>query len=136
MPALRAWDRTRRYGDPPDLHTGSTVRARGAGRNKVSPLRCRRWCGRSVAVICPPEATWAAAGVEGVMKVGIVGASGKLGRYMVQHALDRGYEVASVCREQSVANLDAFAGRMTVIPEATDDREVIREAVAGCGGVL
>ena len=27
------------------------------------------------------------------MKVCIVGASGKLGQYMVQHALDRGYEV-------------------------------------------
>ena len=70
------------------------------------------------------------------MKVCIVGASGKLGQYMVQHALDRGYEVVGVCREQSVAKLDAFKGLMTVIPGATDDREVIRKAVAGCGGVL
>jgi NAD(P)-dependent dehydrogenase (short-subunit alcohol dehydrogenase family) len=71
-----------------------------------------------------------------VTKVCIVGASGKLGQYMVQHELDRGHEVVGVCREQSVAKLDAFTGRMTVIPGATDDREVIKKAVAGCGGVL
>src|SRR5919109_4149301 len=73
---------------------------------------------------------------ERTMRVCIVGASGKLGQYMVQHALDRGYEVVGVCRGQSVAKLDAFKGRMTVIPGATDDREVIRKAVAGCDGVL
>src|SRR6266496_2653722 len=70
------------------------------------------------------------------MRVCIVGASGKLGRYMVQHSLDRGYEVVGVCREQSVEKLDAFRGRIAVIPGATDDREVIERAVAGCDGVL
>jgi len=70
------------------------------------------------------------------MKVCVVGASGKLGRYLVQHSLDRGYEVVGVCREQSVAKLDAFAGRIVVVPGATDDREVIQRAVAGCDGVL
>lgn len=69
-------------------------------------------------------------------KVCIVGASGKLGRYMVQHALDRGYEVVGVCREQSVGKLDAFADRVTVVPGPTDDRAVIGRAVAGCDGVL
>jgi hypothetical protein len=44
---------------------------------------------------------------------------------MVQHALDRGYEVVGVCREQSVGKLDAFNGRITVIPGATSDRDVI-----------
>lgn len=66
----------------------------------------------------------------------IVGASGKLGQYMVQHALDRGYEVVGVCRERSVGKLDAFKGRITVIPGATNDREVIKKAIAGCDGVL
>jgi hypothetical protein len=70
------------------------------------------------------------------MRVCIVGASGKLGRYMVRHALDRGYEVVGVCREKSVEKLDEFEGRITIFPGATNDREVIRKAVAGCDGVL
>jgi hypothetical protein len=70
------------------------------------------------------------------MKVCIVGASGKLGKYMVRHALDRGYEVVGVCRERSVGKLDAFKGRMEIIPGATNNREVIKKAVAGCDGVL
>ncbi len=70
------------------------------------------------------------------MKVCIVGASGKLGQYMVQHALDRGYEVVGVCREKSVGKLAAFGGRITIVPGATNDRQVIEKAVAGCGGVL
>ena len=70
------------------------------------------------------------------MRVCIVGASGKLGRYLVQHALDRGYEVVGVCRGESVGKLDAFKERITVIPGATDDPEVIERAVAGCDGVL
>jgi NAD(P)-dependent dehydrogenase (short-subunit alcohol dehydrogenase family) len=70
------------------------------------------------------------------MKVCVVGASGKLGKYMVQHALDRGYEVVGVCRPASIEKLDAFKGRIAVIPGATNDREVIKKAVAGCGGVL
>ena len=69
-------------------------------------------------------------------RVCIVGASGKLGRYMVQHALERGYEVVGVCRPRSVGKLDAYKGRMTVHPGRTDDPEVIRAAVAGCAGVL
>ena len=70
------------------------------------------------------------------MRVCIVGASGKLGGYMVQLALDRNYEVVGVCRQQSLGKLDTFKGRITLIPGATNDREVIKRAVAGCDGVL
>jgi hypothetical protein len=65
-----------------------------------------------------------------------VGASGNLGRYMVQHCLDRGYQVVGVCREQSVSKLDAFKDRITIVPGATDDRDVIGRAVTDCDGVL
>ncbi len=70
------------------------------------------------------------------MRVCIVGASGKLGHYMVRHCLDRGYEVVGVCRAESVAKLDAFKDRITILPGRTDDRAVIEKAVSGCDGVL
>lgn len=69
-------------------------------------------------------------------KVCIVGASGRLGQYMVQHALDRGFEVVGVCREQSVEKLDSFKDRVAIVPGMTSDRNVIKEAVKGCDGVL
>lgn len=70
------------------------------------------------------------------MKVCIIGASGKLGQYMIQHALDRGYEVVGVCRERSVHKLERFAGRIEIVPGQTDDAAVIQKAVEGCDGVL
>ncbi|MGX2995442.1 NAD(P)-dependent oxidoreductase [Streptomyces sp. JNUCC 64] len=75
-------------------------------------------------------------GAERIGRVCVVGASGKLGRYMVRHALERGYEVVGVCREKSVPKLAGFEDRITVVPGATDDPEVIRRAVEGCDGVL
>lgn len=69
-------------------------------------------------------------------RVCIVGASGKLGKYMVRHALARGYEVVAVCREKSVEKLDDFKGRITIVHGPTNDRAVIQKAVAGCDGVL
>lgn len=41
-----------------------------------------------------------------------------------------------MCREQSVAKLDAVSDSIEIVPGRTDDREVIRRAVAGCDGVL
>jgi NAD(P)-dependent dehydrogenase (short-subunit alcohol dehydrogenase family) len=50
------------------------------------------------------------------VKVCIVGASGKLGQYMVEHARERAYEVVGVCRPESVGKLHRFNGRITVVP--------------------
>jgi len=55
---------------------------------------------------------------------------------MVKHALDRGYEVVGVCRAESVDKLEDFKEQITIVPGATNDRDVIRRAVAGCDGVL
>jgi len=71
-----------------------------------------------------------------INRVCIVGASGKLGQYMVQQSLDRGYEVVGVCREKSVDKLDRFTGKITIFPGAVNDKDVIEQAVAGCDGVL
>lgn len=70
------------------------------------------------------------------MKICIIGASGKLGRYMIRHALERGHEVVGVCRERSVPKLADVADRITIVPGQTDDTEVVRRAVEGCDGVL
>jgi hypothetical protein len=69
-------------------------------------------------------------------RICIVGASGKLGRYMVQHALDAGHEVVGVCRAKSVPKLDAFADRIEIVPGPTNDPDVICQAVSGCDAVL
>ncbi len=75
-------------------------------------------------------------GVGDRRRICIVGASGKLGRYMVGHALERGYDVVGVCRAKSVGKLAEFADRITIVPGPTNDRDVIARAVAGCDGVL
>jgi len=70
------------------------------------------------------------------MKVCIVGASGKLGRYMVRHCLDRGYEVSGVCREQSIGKLEGFGDQISIYTGKTNDQDVIRKAVEGCDAIL
>ena len=75
-------------------------------------------------------------GQGGMRKVCVIGASGKLGQYLVRHALECGYEVVGVCRPESVGKLAHLDDRITVVPGRTDDREVIQTAVAGCDGVL
>ena len=75
-------------------------------------------------------------GASKVKRVCIVGASGKLGRFMIEHALRRGYEVTGVCRAQSVGKLAGVADRITIVAGATDDRDVIGRAADGCDAIL
>jgi NAD(P)-dependent dehydrogenase (short-subunit alcohol dehydrogenase family) len=70
------------------------------------------------------------------MKVCIVGVSGKLGQYLLRHCLDRGYSVVGVCRPESAEKLAQFGDGVELVPGRTNDRDVIRRAVAGCDGVL
>jgi uncharacterized protein YbjT (DUF2867 family) len=70
------------------------------------------------------------------MRVTIIGISGKLGQYMAAHALERGHEVVGVCRPESVAKLERFGDRVTIIPGDTSHPKVIAEAVKDADGVL
>jgi putative NADH-flavin reductase len=60
------------------------------------------------------------------MRAGIVGASGKLGRYMIQPSFQSSYEVFGVCRELSVDKLDDLKDRIAVILGATNHRKIIK----------
>jgi hypothetical protein len=44
--------------------------------------------------------------------------------------------VVGVCREHSVSKLEAFKGRITIIPGATDNPQIIQKAVVDCDGLL
>lgn len=70
------------------------------------------------------------------MRICVVGASGKLGQYMVRQLLEAGDEVAAVCRPESVKKLDEFAGRIEIFPGKTNDRAVLRRALQGCDGAV
>lgn len=69
-------------------------------------------------------------------RITIIGISGKLGQYMTEHALARGYEVTGVCRPESVDKLARFADKITLVPGSTTDPVVIRKATEGADGVL
>ena len=58
------------------------------------------------------------------MKVCIVGASGKLGQYIVRHALNRGYDVTGVCRERGVGKLDRVVSQNTNEPNSVISERV------------
>jgi hypothetical protein len=76
------------------------------------------------------------------MKIGIVGISGKLGLYMTEECLQRGWTVSGVCRPDSVKKVEArFAEeiacrKVKVYPGFTDNRTVMEQAISDCDHVL
>ena len=44
--------------------------------------------------------------------------------------------MVGLCRPVSMPKLDEFADRITIVPGLASDREVIRQAVEGCDGVI
>lgn len=71
-----------------------------------------------------------------IRQVAIIGASGKLGQYMVQQALQRGWSVTAVCREQSVGKLARFAVQIRIVAGDTDNRQVIQQALSAADAVF
>lgn len=71
-----------------------------------------------------------------IKSVCIVGISGKLGQYMTEHCLARGYTVTGVCRPESVGKLARFGDQITVYPARTDNAEVVARAAKDADGIL
>mmetsp|Transcript_8046 Transcript_8046/g.22168 ORF Transcript_8046/g.22168 Transcript_8046/m.22168 type:complete len:234 (+) Transcript_8046:61-762(+) len=71
-------------------------------------------------------------------KICVVNAAGKLGSYIIAHALARNYEVNAVCREQSVPKLDAVASRINIFPvqSTATDRNIMQQAMHNVDAVI
>lgn len=69
-------------------------------------------------------------------RIAIIGISGKLGQYLTEHALERGLEVTGLCRPESTAKLDRFAGRIALVPGQPGDPQAVARAVRGADAVL
>ena len=67
------------------------------------------------------------------MKVFVTGASGFIGRRLIQHLLGRGHAVVAAVRRPCP---DLDPSRMTVVQVRLDDRDELRRALAGCDAVV
>lgn len=68
------------------------------------------------------------------MRIAVFGASGGIGRFVVQHALERGFEVNAYIRETATfhmesAGLHVFTGELS-------DSAAITNAISGCDAVV
>ena len=68
------------------------------------------------------------------MKIAIFGASGGIGKFVVKHALNKGYNVNAYVRNQSKLKLSNK--NLTVITGELNDYESIKEAITDCEAVI
>ncbi|MHC4917131.1 MAG: NAD(P)-dependent oxidoreductase [Planctomycetota bacterium] len=73
------------------------------------------------------------------MRVATIGASGKTGIRLVRQSLERGHEVAAVCRDSSAGKLDEFGSRdgfRAFTAPVVSDEGMLTRALAGCDAAV
>ena len=73
------------------------------------------------------------------MKVAIIGASGKMGRWLVRQSIRRGYEIVAICRDASAGKLDEFKdqqGFTLMTAPVISNEAMLTKALAGCDAVV
>jgi putative NADH-flavin reductase len=74
-----------------------------------------------------------------IMKVAIVGASGKTGIKLVRESLKRGYHVVALCRTSSSDRLNEFSDNdrcKVITAPVVSDPATLNQALAGCDAVV
>ncbi|HFJ9472460.1 NAD(P)-dependent oxidoreductase [Bacillus cereus group sp. MYBKT111-2] len=68
------------------------------------------------------------------MKIAVFGATGGIGKFVVKHALEKGYEVNAYARNPHKLNLSH--DKLTVFPGDLNEYENIKHAITGCNAVI
>lgn len=68
--------------------------------------------------------------------IAILGGAGKLGKYLVEEALAKGYQVTVVCRPQSADKLAPWKNSINIVPAYTDDRDALKALLPKVDAVL
>ena len=80
------------------------------------------------------DSTRARVNVEQRQTIALLGATGMVGNYLLQEALDRGYQVRALAR--TPAKLNAFRDQITIIEGDALDPAVIEELLRGSDAVI
>lgn len=68
------------------------------------------------------------------MKVAIFGATGGIGKHVVEHSLNQGYEVVAYVRTPS--KLDMYKDKIKIVVGELNEYEKIKSAIEGCDAVI